>query len=96
MKQVRCPNCNNWSENVNVCVHCGEILNAEKKAVIAGEKESKFKKPTPPGKLQKFLEYSRTSKNPFIRFLYYIAVSIWAIYVGLVLFVMYLVVAASG
>lgn len=96
MKQVKCPNCQKWSSNTEECEFCGEILNVEKKEEIKRKKEGKIKKPEPPGKLQQFFEYTRTSKNPLLNLLYYITISIWGIYVGFVVLIMYLVVAASG
>jgi len=96
MKQVKCPNCQKWSSNTEVCENCGEILSQSKKEEIQQKKEGKIKKPEPPGKLQQFFEYTRTSKNPFLRLLYFITISIWGIYVGFVVLIMYLVVAASG
>jgi hypothetical protein len=96
MKQVRCPNCHKWSSNSEKCEFCGELLNTEKKEQIRLEKEGKIIKPRPPGKLKAFFEYTRTSRNPFLRLLYFITISIWGIYVGLVILIMYIVVAASG
>lgn len=96
MKQVLCPNCKKWSSNTEECEHCGEVLNTEKREEIKKKKEGKIEKPEPPGKLQKFLEYTRTSKNPFLKLLYFITISIWTIYVGLVVLIMYIAVAASG
>jgi hypothetical protein len=96
MKQVCCPNCQKWSSNTEECEFCGEILNTEKREEIKLKKEGKITKPEPPGKLQQFFEHTRTSKNPFLRLLYFISISIWFIYVGLVVLIMYIAVAASG
>ncbi|PHR50028.1 MAG: hypothetical protein COA32_02530 [Fluviicola sp.] len=96
MKQVRCPNCQKWSSNTEACEFCGEVLNVEKREEIRQRKEGGIKKPEPPGRLQQFLEYTRTSKNPLLRLLYFLTISIWGIYVGFVVLIMYIAVAASG
>ncbi|MEX2485723.1 MAG: hypothetical protein WED10_14215 [Brumimicrobium sp.] len=96
MKQIRCQNCGKWSSKTDYCEHCNEPLSEDKKEEVTREKSGKIKKPEPPGKLAAFFEYTRTSKNPLLRLLYYIVMSIWGIYVGLVVIIMYIVVAASG
>lgn len=96
MKQVRCPNCQKWSSKHEECEFCGEILNVEKKEKIKLKKEGKIIKPEPPGKLERFFEYARNSKNPLLRLLYIVILSLWGIYVGFVVLIMYIVVAASG
>lgn len=96
MKQVRCPNCQKWSSNSEICEFCSEVISATKKEEIKLKEEGGIKKPDPPGKLQRFFEYTRTSKNPLLNLLYFITISLWGIYVGLVVLIMYIVVAASG
>lgn len=96
MKQVLCKNCRKWSNDPQHCEHCNELLNEmeirEKEFVL----KNGITKPKPPGKLQKFFDKSRNSKNPFVRLLYYIVMGIWGIYVSLVVFMLYLAIAASG
>ncbi|MDX1446784.1 hypothetical protein [Lishizhenia sp.] len=96
MKQVLCKSCKQWSTDEFNCEHCGNLLNEQ---IIREEKyiaKHGIQKPKPPGKLAVFFEKSRNSKNPFVRLLYYIVMGIWGIYVGLVVFMLYLAIAASA
>lgn len=96
MKQVKCPNCQKWSSNIEQCEHCGTTINREKRALEKPGIERKISAPEPPGKLQQFFEYAQKSKNPFVKLLYFIIMSIWGVYVGLVVLILYIAVAASG
>ncbi len=96
MKQVKCPNCHKWSSNTETCKHCGATINREKRALEKSGDDRKISAPKPPGKLQQFFEYAQQSKNPFVKLLYFIIMSIWGVYVGLVVLILYIAVAASG
>ncbi len=96
MKQVKCPNCHEWSSKSDSCEYCGATINREQRALEKSGDDSKITAPKPPGKLQRFFDYAQKSKNPFVKLLYYIIISIWGVYVGLVVLILYIAVAASG
>lgn len=96
MKQVKCPNCHEWSSQEDICGHCGSALGREQRELEKSGGEVKVTAPEPPGRLQQFFEYAQKSKNPFVKLLYFIVMSIWGVYVGLVVLILYIAVAASG
>lgn len=96
MKQVKCPHCQAWSSTSDSCEHCGKPISREKREEEKTGGSKKVTAPEPPGALQRFFEYAQKSKNPFIKLLYVIVVSIWGLYVGLVVLILYIAVAASG
>lgn len=96
MKQVKCPHCHKWSSNPEICEHCGKAISREKRELEKSGGKKKVSAPEPPGKLQQFFEYAQKSNNPFVKLLYYVVVSIWGLYVGLVVIILYIAVAASG
>lgn len=96
MKQVLCKSCGNWSTDPQQCEHCKNLLNEVELREKEFDRKHGISKPKPPGKLQKFFDKSRNSRNPFIRLLYYVVMGVWGIYVSLVVFMLYLAIAASG
>ena len=96
MKQVRCPHCQEWSSSIEKCDHCGKPISRESRELEKTGGVRKIAKPEPPGKLQRFFEYAQQSKNPFVKLLYFIVMSLWGVYVGLVVLILYIAVAASG
>jgi ribosomal protein L32 len=96
MKQAKCPTCNEWSQNTEICEHCGSAISREKQELEYREKHNIVSKPDPPGALQRFFEYGQKSNNPFVKLLYYIVLSIWGVYVGIVVIMLYIAAAAAG
>lgn len=96
MKKALCFQCKQWSSNPDVCEHCSNFISQVVKDEIKREEELKLNPPKPPSRLRKFIEYLRTSKNPFLKILYYIFMGIWMFYAGIVMTIMYIAAAASG
>jgi hypothetical protein len=38
----------------------------------------------------------KTSSNPFLKLIYYILISIWTIYMGIAMLIMYLIASVAG
>ncbi len=96
MKQVKCPHCHQWSSDPDVCDKCGAPISREKREEVKRGGKKKVSAPEPPGKLQQFFIYAQQSKNPFVKIAYYLIMSIWGVYVGMVVILMYIAAAASG
>jgi hypothetical protein len=96
MKQAKCPTCNEWSKNTEICDQCGSAISREKQELEYRKKNNIVSKPEPPGALQRFFEYGQKSNNPFVKLLYYIVLSIWGVYVGIIVIMLYIAAAAAG
>jgi hypothetical protein len=96
MKQAKCTTCNEWSQNTEICDKCGAAISREKQELEYREKNNIVAKPEPPGALQRFFEYGQKSKNPFVKLLYYIVLSVWGVYVGIIVIILYIAAAAAG
>ena len=96
MKKALCFQCKQWSSDTKVCEHCGYIISQEVKDEMKREEELILNPPKPPTKLVKAFNYLKASKNPFLKVLYYILMGIWAIYVGIVMVIMYIGAAIAG
>lgn len=96
MKKVLCHNCKQWSTTPQECEHCGHILCRVLQEEIVEQEIARNTPPEPPSKLKKAMDYLKNSKNPFLKVLYYILMSIWLIYVGFMLIIMYFISFATG
>lgn len=95
-KKALCMQCRQWSYDTNVCEHCGYIISQEVKDEIKRKEYEKLNPPKPPGWLARSMEYLRTSKNPFLKLIYYILMGIYMIYAGIVMIIMYLAASVVG
>jgi hypothetical protein len=95
-KKALCMQCREWSNDTKVCEHCGYIISQEIKDEIKQKEYEKLNPPKPPSKLKKAMDYLRTSKNPFLKVIYYILMGIYFVYVGIVMIIMYIASAAVG
>lgn len=96
MKKALCFHCKKWSSDTKVCEHCGFIISQEVKDEIKQKEHDRLHPPKPPSKLKRALEYLRTSKNPFLRLIYYVLMGIWMLYAGIVMIIMYIASMAAG
>ena len=95
-KKALCMQCREWSYDTNVCEHCGYIISQQVKDEIKQKEYDKLNPPKPPSWLAKSMEYLRTSKNPFLKLIYYILMGIYMIYAGIVMIIMYLAASVVG
>lgn len=96
MRKALCFHCSKWSTNPEVCEHCHQIISRSLKREIEQKKIDKLTPPQPPSKIKKALEYLKQSKNPLLKILYYILVSISLIYVGIMMLIMYIISMVTG
>lgn len=95
MKETKCSNCQTWN-TTSTCSNCNTLLDAaelHKKKVI--QKEIKAER-TPKPKLDQFFINWKKTKNPFYKGLYYIAYSFWAVYMGILSFILMMVAWGPG
>ncbi|MGB0932920.1 MAG: hypothetical protein ACPGU5_01470 [Lishizhenia sp.] len=100
MREIKCKKCNQWSTSTLACEHCNykfpQFKNSSKPELTSEEKQQGINKPQMSSKMKKFIDELYHSGNPFKKILYYIIMSIWSIYVGLVVLMLYLAVLGSG
>lgn len=96
MKKALCFQCKEWSSDTKVCEHCGYIISQEVKDEIKRKEELKLNPPKPPSKLEKAFTYLKNSDNIFLKIIYYILMTIWTIYAGIVMIIMYLAASVVG
>ncbi len=95
-KKALCLQCREWSYDTNICEHCGYIISQEVKDEIEREEYERLNPPKPPSWLARTMEFLRTSKNPFLKLIYYLLMAIWGIYAIIVLIIMYVGAAIAG
>jgi len=91
MKKALCFQCKQWSSDANICEYCEYIIHQAEKDKIKQKEEDKINPPKPPSFLSRAMDYLKTSKNLLFRLLYYILMSIWGIYVGIVMLILYII-----
>lgn len=97
-KVVKCPHCENWVEKVSSsCPSChslldrNEILHEQRKA--EGLIKIKDRKP---GVIDKWIERTADTKNPFLKVVRYLVMMLWFTYLGLLAFVIWFVTMLAG
>lgn len=96
MKKALCFQCREWSNDTEVCEHCGAIISRELKDEIKRKEKAKLTPPKPPSVLEKAFNKLKTSSNPFLKIIYYLLMTVWIVYVGIVMLVMYLASSVIG
>ena len=96
MKKALCFQCNQWSNDTNICEHCGYIISQEIKDEIKRKEKAKLHPPKPPSAIERAMNYLKTSPNPILKLIYYILMTIWFIYVGIVMLIMYIASSVIG
>lgn len=96
MRKILCFNCHQWSTQSDRCEHCQTILSRELKEKIKEEEELRLNPPKPPSKFKLFIERLKNSKNPVIKVIYYILLSIYLFYIGIMMVIMYIISMVTG
>lgn len=96
MKKALCFQCRQWSNDTKICEHCDLIISQELKDEIKRKEKEKLYPPKPPSGLARALDYLRTSSNPILKLIYYILMTIWFIYVGIIMLIMYIASSVVG
>lgn len=96
MKKALCFQCQKWSNDTKICEHCGAVISQELKDDIQRKEKAKLNPPKPPSALERAFNYLKSSTNPILKMIYYILMTIWFIYVGIVMFIMYLASLVVG
>lgn len=96
MKKALCFQCRKWSNDTTICEHCGSIISQELKDEIKRKEEKRLNPPKPPSGLSRALDYLRNSSNPILKLIYYILMTVWITYVGIVMLIMYIASSVVG
>jgi len=95
-KKALCLQCREWSSNTDVCEHCGYVISQEVKDEIVRKEYERLNPPKPPSWLARTMDKLRTSKNPFLKLIYFILMGIYMLYAGIVMIIMYIAASAVG
>lgn len=99
-REIKCPSCKQWNTTSgDVCMHCGKLLDHNALIKHQREEEARNAKPVPPKKptwLDKFLERTKASKNPFVIVLRTVLYYTWMVYFSIVLFFTWITVYTAG
>lgn len=96
MKQIKCPNCKQWNENVSRCTFCdtalvAEELNREYRQMIEAEDSAKEDE-----KAFKYFQSLKTSKYMLVRMTYQVLFSIWSVYMFFVAVFTWIIATTVG
>lgn len=92
----KCLYCNTWNKANDFCINCGKAISPaqlNKERLIEKTEKDKQNVPT---KFDLFLAKIKTNTNPFIKIVYYILASVWAVYVLILGIILYLAAATPG
>ena len=92
----KCPNCGHWNKDEDFCENCGSPISpkeVEKERAVAREKKLAVRKPN---KVDIWLEKIKESKNPFVKFVYYVVGGVWFVIMSIMVAVLYLVAGTPG
>ncbi|CAG5086648.1 hypothetical protein [Parvicella tangerina] len=96
MKQIKCPKCKFWNENVTRCSQCNtalaaEELNREYRKQIEAEDAAKED-----GKAFKYFQSLKVSKYLFVRIIYQVLFGIWSVYMFFVAVFTWIIATTVG
>ena len=96
MKQIKCPNCKQWNENVARCIHCdtalvAEELNKEYREQIEAEDAAKED-----GKAFKYFQSLKTSKYLAVRMIYQVLFAVWSVYMFIIAVFTWIIATTVG
>ncbi|MCB9188776.1 MAG: hypothetical protein H6599_05795 [Flavobacteriales bacterium] len=96
MKQIKCPNCKQWNENVARCTNCNtalvaEELNKEYRQKIEAEDAAKEE-----GKAFKYFQSLKDSKFLLVRLTYQFLFGIWTVYMFFVAVFTWIIATTVG
>tara|TARA_B110000211_G_C13739375_1_gene403857 strand:+ start:199 stop:489 length:291 start_codon:yes stop_codon:yes gene_type:complete len=91
----KCDSCGAWNTKTT-CETCGNELDPQKIRIkqVSNIQEEKALEPTP--KIEKFLENWKQTKNPLYKLFYWMAYSIWFVYMGIISFILFMVAWGPG
>ncbi|MFI5204577.1 MAG: hypothetical protein ACHQF2_08795 [Flavobacteriales bacterium] len=99
-REIKCPSCNQWNTaSGDSCTFCGSILDSNAFVQNIRAIESLPAKPLAPKKptwLDKFLEKTKASKNPFVIVARTVLYYTWMVYFAIVLFFTWITVYTAG
>lgn len=100
VREIKCKKCGEWSKTTLACANCKfpfpQYKNSSTPELTKEEEHIKSSKPEMSSKMRRYLDDLYQSKNPLKKVLYYLIMSVWSIYVGLVVLMLYLAVLGSG
>ena len=92
----KCRKCNTWNTDNDFCTNCNAPLSPQeiRKAEVAELERKEADKPK--DKVDLFLEKMKDSRYILVRGLYYICFSLWAAFMAVLAFFLWLVAATPG
>lgn len=91
----KCPSCGSWNID-STCSSCGKELDPKKLRIEKIKEVRKKKELEPTPKLDAFFIQWKATKNPIYKGLYWIAYSIWSIYMGILSFILLFIAWGPG
>ena len=92
----KCPKCNTWNKEEDHCNNCGEPISPRQLEKNRMEKLKAKEEAKVPSKMDIFLDKLKKHQNPFVKILYALLSSVWAVYMFLLGIILYLAAATPG
>lgn len=102
MNQRKCNHCGTWSNATHDhCTNCGKLINeavlrAEEKKIKEEKELSLSDRIKKPDWLDRFFEKADYTNNPYYKLMAAVLRGIWAVYFGIMLFIMWFIFWAAG
>lgn len=91
----KCSNCGTWTFKTP-CDSCGQELDPVKLQQAKKEVQEAEKALEPTPKLDAFFLKWKSTKNPIFKIFYWIAYSVWLVYLGIMSFILFMVAWGPG
>lgn len=95
--QRKCQQCATWNvENESHCKSCGASLEPETRIKEEAQARARVRALVPRGKLDRFIDRFKSSRNPFVRAFYLVLSALWFVYWVILSFVLWIIAATPG
>ncbi len=95
--QRKCKACGTWNTGeVTHCTNCGALIDPTMVREEEAEARHKKRMEAPRGRLDKFIELFKESRNPFMKFIFLVASAIWFVYWVILSFILWVIAATPG
>ncbi|MCB0760569.1 MAG: hypothetical protein KDC12_03525 [Flavobacteriales bacterium] len=93
----KCPECGTWNENgEDRCKVCNKALAPELIIREGHAQRALHREQAPASSFEQFVEKVKNSPNPIVRSTYFAVYAVWAIYMGILAFFLWLIAWLPG
>lgn len=96
MHEIKCPSCGKWNQDSSFCSGCGTAIGAHEIRKIEIQKKKEEEAAKPPEKIDVWIEKGKHHRFLLVRATFYVLFSIWAVFMAIGSFAMWLIAWSVG